>query len=120
MKRAGSQSIECAAKQKTPARHRQLLPRTAEKILRQRGKKLRIRAQRRIQNCKPHFPSRRLKSRRLKNAISQLPLRPRHQYIRKPRLSGGVSILLIDHTAQELSKRPILEKQNGRNERPFR
>jgi hypothetical protein len=120
MKRAGGQSIECAAKQKTPARHGQLLPRTAEKILRQRGKKLRIRPQSWIKKRKTHLPSRRLKSRRLKNTIPQLPLRPRHQDRGKPRPRGGVSILLIDHTAQELSKRPILEKQNGRNERPFR
>jgi hypothetical protein len=69
VKRAGCQSIESPAKQNTPARHGQRLQRTAEKILRQRWEKLRIRPQRRIQNCKPHFPSRRLKSRRLKNAI---------------------------------------------------
>jgi hypothetical protein len=78
MKRARSQSIESAAKQNTPARHGQPLPRTAEKILRQRGKKLRIWPQRWIQKRKPPLPRRRLESRRLKNAIPQLPLRPRH------------------------------------------
>jgi hypothetical protein len=97
MKRARSQSIESAAKQNTPARHGQPLPRTAKKIRCQRGKKLRIRPQRWIQKRKTHFPSRRLKSRRLKNAIPQLPLRSRYQDLGKPRRSGGVFHQLFRH-----------------------